>query len=260
MARHHLGELALNEFTKMATVKPMKTPMLLRITSLLAAATLCPLLPVFSGCDTTESTNTEKADCTLNPSAQFAVVQDPPADPAVATTTTVTPGATTTTVTIEGGVTNTVITVEPATTNIVPSGTDSVSITSLLVTATPSGDSAWTVLAEDNIGNAYAGSASGPAINEPGSENAYAPGATVATFALQCAGLSGEITAVALTAIPLEVMRTTTTNGSAVVVGRHGQHTLTPGNTELRPVATVDGEEPYTLTGRAPCSAATIVW
>ena len=73
----------------------------------------------------------------------------------------------------------------------------------------------------------------------PAADNAYPPGATIATFSLQCAGLSGQISAVALARIPMDVVRTSTTNGTNVLVGRQGQHSISPKNAEYRLFATV---------------------
>ena len=194
-----------------------------------AAGVLLPLLALaFAGCGETEITNTATAECTLNPSAMFAVEQDTPAEE----TSTATNAA----------------------------GTEILPITSLSIAATATGAATWNVQATDSNGGAYTGTASGPAVREPaGADSTYPAGATVATFALQCAGLSGEIAAVALADIPLEVVRTTTTNGPDVVTGRHGEHVLTPQNTEYRLEAAADGGA-YTLFGRAPVAPATIQW
>ena len=211
-----------------------------------ARSCLCFFLPLtlllllslaFCGCGDVESTNTETAACTLNPSASFAVEQDPPAETEPVVTTNV-----------ENGVTNTTTTVS-----------ESTAITHLQVTAASIDDNSWSVQASDDAGHSYAGTASGPSVFEPGSGNAYPAGATIATFSLECSGLSGEISAVALVNIPLAVVRTTATNGTNVVVGRHGQHSLTPQNAEYHLTATVSGGD-ITLTGTAPVNSSTIVW
>ena len=211
-------------------------------TQLPGVAAICSLSLMalaLGGC-TTEGTNTATATCTLNPTASFAVEQDPPAEAVSVTTTNVV-----------NGVTNTSTTVS-----------DSPAITTVSIAGTVAGENSWNVQVSDNAGQAYPGTAAGPALLEPtGADNTYPAGTTVATFALQCSGLSGEITAVALVNIPMEVVRTETTNGAEVVTGRHGQHTLTPQNTEYRLAATLGrGDEAITLSGRAPISPASIAW
>ena len=194
-----------------------------------AALGLLPLLALaLAGCGETEITNTATAECTLNPSAVFAVEQAAPAEET-------------------GTATN-------------AAGTEVLPVTSLSIAATATGATAWNVQATDSNGRTYTGTAAGPAVREPaGPDSTYPAGATVATFALQCAGLSGEIAAVALADIPLEVVRTTTTNGPDVVTGRHGEHVLTPQNTEYRLEAAAD-EGRVALSGRAPIAPATIQW
>lgn len=204
--------------------------------------TLC-VLPLFllslCGCGEVEGTNTTTAACTLNPSATFPVVQDPPSGITNIITTNVVNGITNTTTTTEG----------------FPS------ISSLRLTATTAGVSSWNVQADDDTGGTYSGTATGPSLQEPSAGNTYPAGTTVATFALQCSGLSGEISAVALVNIPMNVVRTSTTNGTNVVVGRIGQHTLTPQNTEYKLTATITASTgTYTLSGRAPIAPATIDW
>lgn len=215
----------------------MKAFALLR--SAVRLAPLALLAFAFAGCGDVEDTNPDSAACTLNPSAAFAVTQDPaPHDSTIRTTNVV------------NGVTNIQTTVTPAS-----------SITSLNLSAADAGGGDWTVQADGNTGQSWAGSARGPALREPSGGNTYPAGATIASFSLQCAGLSGEITAVALAPIPLDVVRTSSTNGTNVVTGRHGQHALTPANTEYRLVATVSSDgRVSTLTGSAPAPAATIIW
>ena len=238
----NLKEQNLRKFLKIYIFRSMKAFALLRsgdsrLVSFAALAVLPLLALALAGCGDVESTNTETATCTLNPSATFAVEQDPPPETEPVVTTNVVDGITNTTTT----------------------AADSTAITQLGVAATSPGGTTWSVQASDNAGNIYSGSATGPAVFEPGGDNAYAAGATIATFALECSGLSGEISAVALVNIPLEVVRTTSTNGTNVVVGRHGQHTLTPQNAEYRLSASVAGGE-VTLSGSAPVNSATIIW
>ena len=233
---HH--ELTLNLFICIAKISRMKASHLLRTTAWLMLIIVLCLAGV--GCGDVEGTNTGSATCTLNPSASFSVVQHPlPEDSAVTTTN------------IIDGVTN--ITTTISTSPI---------ITSLNISAaSTAGDNDWTVQASDNTGRAWFGSASGPSLSKPSSGNTYPAGAAIASFSLQCVGLSGEITAVALAPIPLDVVRTSTTNGTNVVVGRHGQHSLTPANTQYRLEATVSsGDSVFTLTGSTPAPAATIIW
>ena len=240
----NLKEQNLRKILKIYIFRSMKAFALLRsgdsrLVSFAALAVLPLLALALAGCGDVESTNTETATCTLNPSATFAVEQDPPPETEPVVTTNVVDGITNTTTT----------------------AADSTAITQLGVAATSPGATTWSVQASDNAGNIYSGSATGPAVFEPGGDNAYAAGATIATFALECSGLSGEISAVAIAAIPMEVVRTHSTNGTNVVVGRIGQHSLTPQNTEYRLSATVAiGEESATLSGSAPIAAATISW
>jgi hypothetical protein len=203
-------------------------------------ALLLLLLPLaLAGCGDVEDTNPDKATDTLNPSASFRVTQTPPSR-----------DSTTTTTNVINGVTNTTTTVTPA-----------ASVTALDIAATDAGGSTWTVQATDNTGGSFAGTASGPSLRAPPGDNTYPAGATIASFSLQCANLSGEITAVALVPIPLDVVRTSTTNGTNVVTGRHGQHSLTPQNTEYRLAATLNRNgRAFTLSGQAPIAPATIQW
>ena len=222
------------------SVLRMKSFLRLRRSLFLAAGLAWGIaLPLLCGCDDVEGTDPSTAKCTLAPTATFSVVQDPPPEVTTVTTTN-----------IEDGVTNT-------TTHV----TETTAITTLSLAATASGGTTWTLQASDNDGGLYSGTASGPAVYEPGGGNTYPAGATVATFSLQCSSLVGTLTAVALVPIPLDVVRTTSTNGTNVVVGRHGEHSLTPQNTEYRLAATViSGGDSFTLTGRAPAPAATIEW
>ncbi len=221
-------------------VASMKAIALFRLgVSSLAVGALLPFGMVLCGCGDVEGTNTATATCTLTPSSSFSVEQDPPAEDIAVTTTNIVDGSTNTTTTIS----------------------EAPSITFLTVSATSAGGNSWTVQAGDNEGHSYSGTSTGPNLFEPGADNAYPAGTTIATFSLQCSGLYGEISAVALATIPMEVVRTSTTNGTDVVVGRHGQHTLTPANAEYRLSATaVAGTNTYTLSGRAPIAPATIEW
>lgn len=215
----------------------MKDLVLLRSSPPLAFLTLLAL--AFAGCGDVEDTNPDSAACTLVPNATFAVTQDPPPlDSVVATTNVV------------NGVTNIQTTITPAT-----------SITTLSLSSASAGGGDWTVQAGANTGESWPGVARGPTLYEPTGDNTFPAGAAIASFSLQCAGLSGEITAVARVPIPLDVVRTSTTNGTNVVIGRHGQHVLTPANTRYHLVATLSsGDGPTTLTGSAPAPAATIIW
>jgi hypothetical protein len=224
------------------------------------ASLLAPLLAAallaLCGCGDVEDTNSANATSTLNPSGSFAVVQDP--KPSASTTATVVPGSTTIVTNVVDGVTNVVTTVEAGRTNV--SSNVTVAVTALGIAAASADASSWSVQATDNAGRTFAGTAAGPALRDPGSGNVYPAGATLATFALDCPGLSGEISAVALVDIPIDVVRTHSTNGTNVVVGRHGQHNLTPQNTQYRLVATLSRDGVSTLTGTAPIAPATIIW
>ena len=201
----------------------------------LLAALLC-----LCGCGDVEDTNTASARSTLGPAASFSVVQKPPSSASTNVVAT----------NVVDGVTNVVTTVI--------SGTPS--ITSLKISATADGD-AWTVQADDSAGGSHHGTATGPSLRDPGSGNAYAAGSTIATFSLQCANLSGEIVVAALVPIPLEVVRTSSTNGTHVVTSRHGQHSISSQNAQYRLSATLSrGGASYKLSGTAPAPAATIVW
>ncbi|HPT15787.1 MAG TPA: hypothetical protein PK388_00745 [Kiritimatiellia bacterium] len=189
------------------------------------------------GCGDVEGTNVESAECTLAPAGDFSVAQDPPPEDEITATTNV----------VEG------------TTNVVTTVVPGDSVAHLSLTATEAGDATWSVQVADDAGHVYPGTAEGPALAEPGADDAYAVGATIATFAIECSGLAGELTAVAVARIPLEVVRTTATNGTATTVSRHGQHELTPQNAEFHlSVTAADGG--YDLSGDAPVGAATIVW
>jgi len=236
-----MTEQSLNEFHEIDMVLSMKAILRLRsaLTHPLIVAILCGLPLALCGCNT-EGTNAATATCTLNPSATFSVEQDPPSEAVSVTTTNIVNGSTNTTTTVS----------------------ESPSITSLSIAATSAGAATWNVQVNDNAGSQYPGTASGPALLEPGGEdNTYPAGATVATFALQCSRLSREISAGALVNIPMDVVQTHTTNGTNVVVGRQGQHSLTPQNTEYRLSATLgNGKEAITLTGSAPIGPAIIEW
>ena len=206
---------------------------------LAATALLLPLLLALAGCGDVEGTNTESATCTLVPSGSFSVEQDPPALPVTLTTTNIVNGSTNTTTTVS----------------------EAPAISLFTLSSSPAGDASWSFQASDDAGGSYAGTASGPLLSEPGDGNAYAPGSTIATFSLQSPAFAGTLSAVATASIPLDVVRTSTTNGDSVVVGRHGQHSLTPQNTSYRLSLTLlNTPEPSTLDGSAPAPAATIAW
>ena len=229
----------------------------------LAPLLLLPLfLPALGGCGDVEGTDSGSAACTLNPTASYSVRSSYEPEDIAVSTTNITGGATVIVTNVSGGVTSVTSQVEGSTTNITTTITPAEpAITRLSLSATSSGENTWSVQASDNNGGTYSGTATGPSVFEPASGNTYPAGSTVATFSLQCAGLSGEISAVALAAIPMEVVRTHTTNGTNVVVGRIGQHSLTPQNTEYRLSATLAlAEEAVTLSGSAPITAATISW
>lgn len=245
-------------------MKAFESPRLFlaRLTNTLALGAIPFLLFALGGCGDVEGTDSASATCTLNPTASYSVRSSyEPEDTAVSTTN-ITGGATVIVTNVVGGVTSVTSQVEGSTTNVTTTLTPAEpAITRLSLSATSSGENTWSVQASDNNGGTYSGTATGPAVMEPISGNTYPAGSTVATFSLQCAGLSGEISAVAIAAIPMEVVRTHSTNGTNVVVGRIGQHSLTPQNTEYRLSATVAiGEESATLSGSAPIAAATISW
>ena len=229
---------------------------------LVSLCTLPLILLALNGCGDVEGTDTSSATCTLNPSASYNIRSSyEPEDIAVSTTNF--SGGTTVIVTnVSGGVTSVTTQVEGRTTNVTTTLTPGdPAITRLSLSATTSGDTSWSVQASDNNGGTYSGTATGPAVWEPTSGNTYSAGSTVATFSLQCAGLSGEISAIALAPIPMNVVRTSTTNGTNVVVGRIGQHTLTSQNTEYRLSATAStANGAVSLSGSAPITAATIDW
>ena len=229
----------------------------------LAALSAIPLLLLaLGGCGDVEGTNSSSAACTLNPTASFSVRTSAEIEDVSVTTTNISPGSTVIVTNVVGGVTSVTTHVEGSTTNITTTLTPADPLlTRLNLSATTSGSSTWSVQASDDAGGAYSGTATGPAVFEPTSGTTYLAGSTVATFSLQCSGLSGEISAVALTSIPMDVVRTSTTNGTNIVVGRIGQHSLTPQNTEYRLSATASsGSGTYSLSGSAPISTATIDW
>lgn len=223
-------------FATMIVSSPLLRNALLR--PLFFAAALAAAF-AFSGCDDVEDANPDGASASLSPSSSFSVVQSPrPRDEASSSTNVV------------NGVTNVVTTLSPAQ-----------SINSISIDAASSGDSAWNVQAGDNLGHSWSGSASGPAILRPGADNAYPAGSSVASFSIQCSGLSGSISVVALATIPMEIVRTSSTNGETVSVGRRGRHSISPANAEYRLAATavVDGK-PYSLSGSSPAPSAEILW
>ena len=220
----------------MTVFAPLRRNALLR-PPFLAAALAAAF--AFSGCDDVEDANPDGASTSLSPASSFSVVQSPrPRDEASSSTNVV------------NGVTNVVTTLSPAQT-----------INSLSIASSSSGDSAWNVQASDNLGHSWSGSASGPSILSPGADNAYAAGSSIASFSLQCPGLSGSISVVALASIPMEIVRTSSTNGDSVAVGRRGRHSISPANAEYRLAATavVDGK-PYSLSGSSPSPSAEILW
>ena len=229
---------------------------------LVSLCALSLILLTLWGCGDVEGTDTSSAICTLNPTASFSVRSSYEPEDISVSTTNITGGTTVIVTNVSGGVTSITTHVEGSTTNVTTTLTPGdPAITRLSLTATSSGDTSWSVQASDNNGGTYSGTATGPAVWEPTSGNTYSPGSTVATFSLQCTGLSGEISAVALTSIPMEVVRTHSTNGTNVVVGRIGQHSLTPQNTEYRLSATAStAQGAATLSGNAPIAAATINW
>ena len=229
----------------------------------IAPVLLLPLLlSALGGCGDVEGTDSASATCTLNPTASYSVRSSYEPEDVAVSTTNITGGATVIVTNVVGGVTSVTSQVEGSTTNVTTTITPAEpAITRLSLSATSSGENTWSVQASDNNGGTYSGTATGPAVMEPISGNTYPAGSTVATFSLQCAGLSGEISAVAIAAIPMEVVRTHSTNGTNVVVGRIGQHSLTPQNTEYRLSATLSlAGEAVALSGSAPISAATISW
>ncbi len=231
-------------------------------TKIVALCAIPLLLLTLGGCGDVEGTDSSSATSTLNPSASYSIrSSDEPEDVSISTTN-ITGGATVIVTNVVGGVTSVTTQVEGSTTNVTTTITPAEpAITRLTLTATSSGGTAWSVQASDNTGGSYSGSATGPAVFEPTSGNTYPAGSTVATFSLQCAGLSGEISAVAIAPISMDVVRTHTTNGTNVVVGRIGQHSLTPQNTEYRLSATASTSYgTVTLSGQASITPATINW